>query len=221
MWAWLASHPAALVLFMLMVAVSMPVLAHFRPLLCVYTACFAVGLALAGSLHLALLTLRGEVLSYAVEGWLPPWGIEVVVTPLSAFMLVVITAVSLCILVYSIASLDKEIPPGSIGWYYTSFLLLLAAMMGLAMANDLFNIYVFIEVSTIAAALMAKVERGVTLLPSKGGYSKKARTTLLCVVGRTELTRAKRTVLEIDKCAFIVVTDAHEVLGEGFKVELG
>lgn len=73
----------------------------------------------------------------------------------------------------------------------------------------------------IAAALMAKVERGVTLLPSKGGYSKQARTTLLCVVGRTELTRAKRTVLEIDKCAFIVVTDAHEVLGEGFKVELG
>jgi len=73
----------------------------------------------------------------------------------------------------------------------------------------------------IAAALMAKVERGVTLLPSKGGYSKQARTTLLCVVGRTELTRAKRTVLEIDKYAFIVVTDAHEVLGEGFKVELG
>lgn len=73
----------------------------------------------------------------------------------------------------------------------------------------------------IAAALMAKVGRGVTLLPSKGGYSKQARTTLLCVVGRTELTRAKRTVLEIDKYAFIVVTDAHEVLGEGFKVELG
>ncbi|MBT9172277.1 MAG: Na(+)/H(+) antiporter subunit D [Syntrophomonadaceae bacterium] len=177
MWAWLASHPAALVVFMLMVAVSMPVLAHFRPLLCVYTACFAVGLALAGSLHLALLTLRGEVLSYAVEGWSPPWGIEVVVTPLSAFMLVVITAVSLCILVYSIASLEQEIPPGSIGWYYTSFLLLLAAMMGLAMANDLFNIYVFIEVSTIAACALVVAKN------SKAAAEAALRYLLLAIVG--------------------------------------
>jgi len=73
----------------------------------------------------------------------------------------------------------------------------------------------------ITAALLAKVGRGVTLFPSRGGYSQQARTTLLCVVGRTELTRAKREVLEIDKGAFIIITDAHEVLGEGFKVELG
>lgn len=73
---------------------------------------------------------------------------------------------------------------------------------------------------TIANALMSKIERGVTLLPSKGGFSKQERTTLFCVVGRTELTRAKRVVLEVDANAFIVVTDAHEVLGEGFKVEL-
>lgn len=69
----------------------------------------------------------------------------------------------------------------------------------------------------IAAALMHKIERGVTLLPSKGAFSKQERTTLFCVVGRTELTRAKRVVLEIDVNAFVVVTDAHEVLGEGFK----
>ncbi len=72
----------------------------------------------------------------------------------------------------------------------------------------------------IAAALMNKVERGVTLLPSKGGFSKQEKTTLFCVVGRTELTRAKSVVLEIDRNAFVVVTDAHEVLGEGFKMEV-
>lgn len=71
----------------------------------------------------------------------------------------------------------------------------------------------------IAQELMTRLDRGVTVFPSRGGFSKQDKATLLCVVGRTELTRAKRLVLEVDKHAFIVVTDAHEVLGEGFKVE--
>jgi len=71
----------------------------------------------------------------------------------------------------------------------------------------------------IAQALMTRLDRGVTVFPSRGGFSKQDKATLLCVVGRTELTRAKRLVLEVDRQAFIVVTDAHEVLGEGFKIE--
>jgi len=71
----------------------------------------------------------------------------------------------------------------------------------------------------IAAGLMTKLGRGVTMFPSQGGFSKTEKTTLLCVVGRTELTRAKQIVLELDKKAFIIVTEAHEVLGEGFTVD--
>ncbi|KAF0193802.1 MAG: hypothetical protein FD169_2262 [Bacillota bacterium] len=71
----------------------------------------------------------------------------------------------------------------------------------------------------IAHELMTRLDRGVTVFPSRGGFSKQDKSTLLCVVGRTELTRAKRLVLEVDRQAFIVVTDAHEVLGEGFRVE--
>ena len=174
---WLAAYPAALVVFMLMAAVIMPALAHFRPALCAPMACFAVTLALAGSLHLAHVTLREGTIIYAVEDWLPPWGIEVVVTPLTALMLLVISAVSLCLLVYSISSLEKEIPPGSIGWYYTSLLLLLTAMMGLAMANDLFNTYVFIEVSTIAACALVVAKN------SKAATEAALRYLLLATVG--------------------------------------
>ena len=72
------------------------------------------------------------------------------------------------------------------------------------------------EADKIAAELMTRLERGVTMFPSKGGFSKEEKTTLLCVVGRMELSRAKQVVLEIDHTAFIVVTEAHEVLGEGF-----
>lgn len=75
------------------------------------------------------------------------------------------------------------------------------------------------QADVIAKELMSKLERGVTIFPSRGGFSQQDRATLFCVVGRTELTRAKRLVLEVDRQAFVVVTDAHEVLGEGFKVE--
>jgi len=75
------------------------------------------------------------------------------------------------------------------------------------------------DADRIAAGLMTKLDRGVTLFPSQGGFSKNEKTTLLCVVGRTELTRAKEIVLELDKNAFIIVTEAHEVIGEGFKVD--
>lgn len=175
--AWLATHPPALVVFMLMSAAIMPALAHFWPVLCAPVACIALGLVLAGSLHLAAVTLRGEVLSYAVDGWLPPWGIEVVVDPLAALMLVVISGVCFCILVYSISSLGKEIPPGSIGWYYTAFLLLVTAMMGVAITNDLFNIYVFVEVATIAACALVVAKN------SKAATEAAFRYLLLSTVG--------------------------------------
>jgi uncharacterized membrane-anchored protein YitT (DUF2179 family) len=68
----------------------------------------------------------------------------------------------------------------------------------------------------ISEALMNTLGRGVTVFPSHGAFSKQERETLLCVVSRTELTRAKGIVLEVDRSAFVVVTDAKEVLGEGF-----
>ncbi|MDP3058788.1 MAG: YitT family protein [bacterium] len=68
----------------------------------------------------------------------------------------------------------------------------------------------------IASILLSKLSRGVTIFPSRGAYSGTDSLTLLCVVSRSELSMAKNLVLSIDRQAFVVVTDAHEVLGEGF-----
>jgi len=68
----------------------------------------------------------------------------------------------------------------------------------------------------ITKAILEKLERGVTLLNSKGAYSRTEREVLLCVVTRTQIQAVKRIVYEIDPRAFMILTDAHEVLGEGF-----
>ncbi|MGG3738386.1 YitT family protein [Aeribacillus pallidus] len=65
--------------------------------------------------------------------------------------------------------------------------------------------------------ILHKIDRGVTKLSAYGGYTDHERPVLLCVVDQTEFTKLKQVVKSIDSTAFVVVMDASEVLGEGFK----
>ena len=69
----------------------------------------------------------------------------------------------------------------------------------------------------IRAALMAELDRGVTVLTGQGGYTNMSYQVLLCVVARSQLDRLKRIVSETDPEAFVIVSEAHEVLGQGFR----
>ncbi|WP_099354919.1 YitT family protein [Fredinandcohnia onubensis] len=62
-----------------------------------------------------------------------------------------------------------------------------------------------------------KLDRGVTKLSGYGGYTDDERPMLMCVVDQKEFTKLKQVVRSIDISAFVVVMDAAEVLGEGFK----
>ena len=73
------------------------------------------------------------------------------------------------------------------------------------------------EPENVAHDIMAKLDRGVTYLQARGGYTGQERAMLFCVVGKREITRLKEIVYARDKHAFVIVADAHEVLGEGFK----
>ncbi|GMB09111.1 YitT family protein [Thermolongibacillus altinsuensis] len=66
-------------------------------------------------------------------------------------------------------------------------------------------------------AILHKIDRGVTKLSAYGGYTDCERPVLMCVVGQAEFTKLKQLVKNIDPSAFVVVMDAAEVLGEGFK----
>jgi uncharacterized membrane-anchored protein YitT (DUF2179 family) len=68
----------------------------------------------------------------------------------------------------------------------------------------------------IADEILKNLQRGVTVLYGKGGYSGKDRQILLCTVRRNEVWRVKQLVKNLDPTAFMVVGDAGQVLGEGF-----
>ncbi len=73
------------------------------------------------------------------------------------------------------------------------------------------------QAAEIAAKIMNEMDRGATLLKGRGGYTGSDKEVLYCVVSRNELARMKSLVYSIDKKAFVVVNDVHDVLGEGFE----
>jgi uncharacterized membrane-anchored protein YitT (DUF2179 family) len=65
--------------------------------------------------------------------------------------------------------------------------------------------------------IMYTMERGVTILSGRGGYTGEDRPVLYCVITRSEVNQVKELIKDIDPDAFMVIGEAHEALGEGFK----
>jgi uncharacterized membrane-anchored protein YitT (DUF2179 family) len=60
------------------------------------------------------------------------------------------------------------------------------------------------------------LNRGITEFEAKGGYTGDRKQVLLCIISRSEVSELKAAVAKIDKDAFVIISDVHEVLGEGF-----
>jgi len=68
----------------------------------------------------------------------------------------------------------------------------------------------------ISEGILYEMGRGVTVLPAKGAYSNDNKNMLLCAVDKKEVVALMDIVDKNDPKAFMIVTDAREVLGEGF-----
>jgi multicomponent Na+:H+ antiporter subunit D len=118
--------------------------------------------ALVGSASAAVCAIFGlrrvladGPLNYALGNWPPPFGIEYILDPLSAFMAVVVTVTGFISLVYFRASAQHEIPDRFVIGYAVA-LLLLAGLCGMVITGDLFNLFVFLEIASLSAyALIA------------------------------------------------------------------
>ena len=69
----------------------------------------------------------------------------------------------------------------------------------------------------IARAILEDMDHGVTILHGEGGYSGKRKEVLYCVINRSEVNALKRLVAQADPDAFVIMAQANEVLGEGFR----
>lgn len=73
------------------------------------------------------------------------------------------------------------------------------------------------EYEKIAVSIDSVLGRGITMMDSRGFYARRDKAVLLCAIKRRQVAELKELVHEIDPNAFVILQDAHQVLGDGFK----
>ena len=115
--------------------------------------------AFAMSIALWLEVQHGAVLSYFIGSWPAPWGIEYRVDRLSAFFLLLVSGMAAVVLPYSRRSIEAEIPREQHYLFYALFSLCLAGLLGITVTADAFNIFVFLEIASLATYVLIALGR--------------------------------------------------------------
>ncbi|MBU2971612.1 monovalent cation/H+ antiporter subunit D family protein [Pseudoalteromonas sp. C2R02] len=127
----------------------------------------ASGLAFIISILLLQQVMISGVISYELGGWQAPWGIEYRIDKLNAFLLLIISGISTVVLVAAQTSIEKEIPKDKHSYFYVLYLLSLTGMLGIVATGDAFNVFVFLEISSLSAyALIAMGQKRQALWAS-------------------------------------------------------
>jgi multicomponent Na+:H+ antiporter subunit D len=113
-------------------------------------ATLATFLTFAVSVMLLSQVMQYGTISYAMGGWEAPWGIEYRVDMLNAPLLVLISGISAIALLAARTSIENEIPESRHSLFYIAWLLCMAGLLGITATGDAFNVFVFLEISSLA-----------------------------------------------------------------------
>ena len=111
---------------------------------------FALAVSVAGTVA------AGAVISYEMGGWAPPWGIEVRIDALNAIVLLIVTGIGAVVAPFAGRSAAEEISKNNLSLFYCLFLLTYTGLLGITVTGDIFNMFVFLEISSLSSyALIA------------------------------------------------------------------
>ncbi|ANM29177.1 cation:proton antiporter [Acidobacteria bacterium Mor1] len=116
-------------------------------------------LSFAVSVGLVRQTLEVGEIVYSLGGWDAPWGIEYRIDLLNASMLALVSLIAAIVLTYAPASLAREIPESKQYLFVPAYLLSMTGLMGIAITGDLFNVFVFLEVSSLSSYALISLGR--------------------------------------------------------------
>lgn len=155
-----------------MIAAHLPILQVVVPLLaaplCVLLrqrhATWAVATAASWSaLAIAVLIAQQVVeagpISYAIGSWAAPWGIEYRIDALNAFLLVIVSFLAAVVMPYARLSVAAEIDQERVYLFYSAYLLCLTGLLGIVATGDAFNLFVFLEISSLSSYALVSLGR--------------------------------------------------------------
>lgn len=126
--------------------------------------------ALAISIALWLQVDLAGMVSYPIGNWAPPWGIEYRLDRLNSFMLVLVSGMAAVVLPYARTSIEREIPAESHYLFYAMLGLCLAGLLGISITGDAFNLFVFLEISSLSTYVLIAMGRDRRALTASYQY---------------------------------------------------
>jgi len=188
-----------------------------------------VAAAAAVSFYNVLIVLAQGPVTYHFGGWLPPIGIEYVLDPLAAFITLIINGIALIVLWHAKTIVEQEIPAHKIMPYYALVMLLLSGYNGIVLTGDFFNLYVFLEVSSLALYGIVAVGdrkspvaafRYLILGTIGGAFYLLGTGFLYLATGSLNMADVKAILPEIGTQPVVIVALALMVIGFGIKMAM-
>lgn len=106
------------------------------------------------SLYLLSLVMDGTVLSYHIGGWAPPIGIEYRIDAANALVMVIVSLIATIVLPYARTSIATEIASRHHALFFACYMLCFTGLMGVAATGDAFNVFVFLEISSLSTYVL-------------------------------------------------------------------
>ena len=88
---------------------------------------------------------------YELGGWPAPWGIEYRIDYLNGYLLVLVSSMGAIALLAAQSSIRRELPENRHTFFYTSYLLCMTGLLGILATADAFNVFVFLEISSLSS----------------------------------------------------------------------
>jgi len=126
--------------------------------------------ALAIAVVLLQRTLANGVISYELGGWSAHWGIEYRVDIVNAFVLLVVTTIASVVLLYARQSILAELYRRRIPLFYAIYMLCLGGLLGVSITGDVFNLFVFMEISALSSYTLIALSQERRALTSAYQY---------------------------------------------------
>ncbi len=118
-------------------------------------------------------------ISYLLGSWPTPWGIEYRVDILSAFVMLIVTSIGAIVMIFAPNSVHMEIPPDRTYLFYTMYLLTFTGLLGITITGDAFNLFVFLEISSLSSYVL------ISLGAERNALTAALRYLILGTVGAT------------------------------------
>ena len=222
--------PILIVAIPLLTSFVLPVLGWSKRAAVFPVALAALAFSFGTSIVAAREVLTNGPIQYFMGGWAPPWGIEYRIDHLAALMLLLLSFITLLVGIYSKKSILQELPePQKEVPFYTVYLLLVSGLMGIVATADMFNLYVFLEITSLASYALISIGSGAAVVSAfryvilgtvGAAFYLLAVAYLYSVTGSLNMADLSRLLPDLYRSNAVLVGFAFFVIGMAIKMAL-